>query len=128
MDATHSRFRIISTTCINIYYYVISPHPPIQASMRTNSTVSVALPLAELNVRATEYTVGDHGPKKMPAPLPANSGYTYCIELSADEAIKAGAKTVRFEPGQEREIEVVALAGKRQVFGFNAKIMGSLER
>ncbi|MGA7267568.1 MAG: urease subunit beta [Aestuariivirga sp.] len=41
--------------------------------------------------------------------------------------IPAGT-AVRFEPGQEREIEVVALAGKRKVFGFNAKIMGSLER
>ena len=41
--------------------------------------------------------------------------------------IPAGT-AVRFEPGQEREVEVVALAGKRQVFGFNAKIMGSLER
>ena len=41
--------------------------------------------------------------------------------------IPAGT-AVRFEPGQEREVEVVALAGKRRVFGFNAKIMGSLER
>ena len=41
--------------------------------------------------------------------------------------IPAGT-AVRFEPGQEREVEVVALAGKRKVFGFNAKIMGSLER
>jgi urease subunit beta len=41
--------------------------------------------------------------------------------------IPAGT-AVRFEPGQEREVELVALAGNRKVFGFNAKIMGSLER
>src|SRR5687768_11296649 len=33
---------------------------------------------------------------------------------------------VRFEPGQEREVELVALAGARVVYGFNAKIMGPL--
>jgi urease subunit beta len=33
---------------------------------------------------------------------------------------------VRFEPGQERTIELVELAGDRVVYGFNAKIMGKL--
>lgn len=40
--------------------------------------------------------------------------------------IPAGT-AVRFEPGQEREVELVAYAGDRRVFGFNAKIMGALE-
>jgi urease beta subunit len=34
---------------------------------------------------------------------------------------------VRFEPGQEREVRLVAYAGNRAVYGFNAMIMGSLE-
>lgn len=34
---------------------------------------------------------------------------------------------VRFEPGQSRTVELVAYAGSRQVYGFNAKIMGPLE-
>jgi len=33
---------------------------------------------------------------------------------------------VRFEPGQERTIELVAYGGARIVYGFNAKIMGRL--
>ena len=33
---------------------------------------------------------------------------------------------VRFEPGQERSVELVALAGDRMVYGFNARIMGRL--
>ena len=33
---------------------------------------------------------------------------------------------VRFEPGQEREVELVAYAGDRKVFGFNGKVMGPL--
>jgi len=52
--------------------------------------------LGTLHVRATEYTVGPNGPLTMPATLPANSFYTYCVELSADEAIAAGARAVRF--------------------------------
>jgi urease subunit beta len=33
---------------------------------------------------------------------------------------------VRFEPGQERTVELVELDGDRVVYGFNAKIMGKL--
>ncbi len=39
--------------------------------------------------------------------------------------IPAGT-AVRFEPGQERTVELVALDGKREVYGFNAKVMGKL--
>ena len=53
-------------------------------------------PLTTLTVRATEFTVGPNGPKAMPAPLPPTSAYTYAVELSADEAIAAGANELRF--------------------------------
>lgn len=39
--------------------------------------------------------------------------------------IPAGT-AVRFEPGQTREVQLVAYAGDRVVYGFNAKVMGSL--
>ena len=39
--------------------------------------------------------------------------------------IPAGT-AVRFEPGQTRTVELVAYAGDRQVYGFNAQIMGPL--
>jgi urease subunit beta len=39
----------------------------------------------------------------------------------------AAGTAVRFEPGQERTIELVALAGDRKVYGFNAKVMGKLK-
>ena len=39
----------------------------------------------------------------------------------------AAGTAVRFEPGQEREVELVALAGDRIVYGFNAKVMGRLD-
>lgn len=40
----------------------------------------------------------------------------------------AAGTAVRFEPGQERTVELVALAGARKVYGFNGKVMGALKR
>ena len=39
----------------------------------------------------------------------------------------AAGTAVRFEPGQTREVQLVAYAGERKVFGFNGAIMGDLE-
>jgi urease subunit beta len=39
----------------------------------------------------------------------------------------AAGTAVRFEPGQEREVELVALGGDRVVYGFNGKVMGRLD-
>lgn len=49
-----------------------------------------------LTIRMTEYTRQDDGPNAMPGDLPPTSAYTYAVELSADEAIDAGAAHVRF--------------------------------
>ena len=38
----------------------------------------------------------------------------------------AAGTAVRFEPGQQRTVELVALAGDRRVFGFNGLVMGDL--
>ncbi|MES2071847.1 MAG: urease subunit beta [Pseudomonadota bacterium] len=38
----------------------------------------------------------------------------------------AAGTAVRFEPGQQRTVELVALAGERKVYGFNGKVMGAL--
>jgi urease subunit beta len=39
----------------------------------------------------------------------------------------AAGTAVRFEPGQEREVELVAYAGLRQVYGFRGEVMGKLD-
>ena len=39
--------------------------------------------------------------------------------------IPAGT-AVRFEPGQTREVRLVALAGTREVYGFRQEVMGKL--
>jgi urease subunit beta len=40
--------------------------------------------------------------------------------------IPAGT-AIRFEPGQQRDVQLVALAGDRRVYGFQGRIMGALE-
>ncbi|HEX6411860.1 MAG TPA: urease subunit beta [Burkholderiales bacterium] len=46
--------------------------------------------------------------------------YGYRLNIAAGTA-------VRFEPGQTRTIELVALAGERKVYGFQGKVMGKLK-
>ena len=48
-----------------------------------------------------------------------NSAYGMRLDIPAGTA-------VRFEPGQEREVQLVPYGGKRRVFGFNKKVMGAL--
>jgi urease subunit beta len=38
----------------------------------------------------------------------------------------AAGTAVRFEPGQERSVELVQMGGDRVIYGFNAKVMGRL--
>jgi urease subunit beta len=40
--------------------------------------------------------------------------------------IPAGT-AVRFEPGDEREVQLVPYVGSRQVYGFNSKVNGHLD-
>lgn len=53
-------------------------------------------PLTDLDVRITEFTVGENGPDAMPAALPATTAYTYASEFTVDQAIAAGAESVEF--------------------------------
>jgi urease subunit beta len=39
----------------------------------------------------------------------------------------AAGTAVRFEPGQTRTVELVALAGGRKVYGFAGRVMGALK-
>ena len=38
----------------------------------------------------------------------------------------ASGTAVRFEPGQTRTVELVDLAGSREIYGFQGRVMGSL--
>lgn len=69
-------------------------------------------------------------------PIQVGSHYHFFETNSALKFDRAAARgfrlnipagnAVRFEPGDEREVELVALAGQRVVHGFNALVAGAL--
>ena len=70
-------------------------------------------------------------------PIQVGSHYHFfevnpCLEFERADArgfrlnIPAGT-AVRFEPGQQRTVELVAMAGKREIYGFRGLINGAIE-
>lgn len=56
-----------------------------------------------------------------------NSALEFDRETSKGFRLDIAAGTaVRFEPGQQREVQLVALAGLRRVYGFRQAVMGEL--
>ena len=89
----------------------------------------------ELNAgrRRLRLTVANRGDR----PIQVGSHYHFAETNPAllfDRALARGCRldiaagtAVRFEPGQEREVELVEYTGARAVYGFRAAIMGPLE-
>ena len=69
-------------------------------------------------------------------PIQVGSHYHFAetnAALSFDRDVARGMRlaiasgtAVRFEPGQQRTVELVDLSGERRVFGFRALVQGSL--
>ncbi len=58
----------------------------------------------------------------------ANDALQFDRTLARGYRLNVAAGTaVRFEPGQSRDIELVALVGKREVYGFAGRVMGKLD-
>jgi urease subunit beta len=56
-----------------------------------------------------------------------NSALSFPREQARGMRLNIPAGTaVRFEPGDERQVELVPFVGSRQVYGFNAQIEGAL--
>lgn len=56
-------------------------------------------------------------------------------ELAFDRSLALGMRldipsgtAIRFEPGQARDVRLIPYAGARRVFGFDAQVMGKLDR
>lgn len=70
-------------------------------------------------------------------PVQVGSHYHFAetnVALAFDRAAAHGYRldipagtAVRFEPGQTRSVQLVALAGARRVYGFNGLVMGKLQ-
>ncbi len=58
-----------------------------------NATVDT---LTSINVRATEFTVGENGESAMPGELPPSSQYTYAVQVTADQQTGEAGATLTF--------------------------------
>lgn len=57
----------------------------------------------------------------------ANPGLLFDRDAARGMRLDIAAGTaVRFEPGQRREVQLIAIGGKREIYGFNAGVMGAL--
>jgi len=89
----------------------------------------------DINVgrRTLTVTVANTGDR----PIQVGSHYHFfeangalCFERAPTRGFRlniAAGTAVRFEPGQEREVQLVEYAGERRVFGFAGQVMGALE-
>src|SRR5262249_55204785 len=88
----------------------------------------------EIELNAGRKTVVLSGTNTGDRPIQAGSHYHF---FETNPALKferkrargmrldiAAGTAVRFEPGQTREVTLVALAGKRMVYGFRQSVMG----
>lgn len=57
----------------------------------------------------------------------ANEGLVFDRDVARGQRLDIPAGTaVRFEPGQRRQVTLIPLAGKREVYGFRQQVMGKL--
>ena len=57
----------------------------------------------------------------------ANSALDFDREAARGMRLDIAAGTaVRFEPGQRREVQLIAIGGLRRIYGFNQQVMGDL--
>lgn len=90
----------------------------------------------DISLNATAEAITLHVANTGDRPVQVGSHYHFgeanaALEFDRDAArgmrldIAAGT-AVRFEPGQERDVQLIPLGGDRKVFGFNQKVMGEL--
>ncbi|SEW26827.1 urease subunit beta [Cognatiyoonia koreensis] len=57
----------------------------------------------------------------------ANSALDFDRDVARGMRLDIAAGTaVRFEPGQRREVQLIPISGRRQIYGFNQNVMGAL--
>ena len=116
----------------------MNPFSQQAASRSTQSSYPVNLQVAtgDLTLNASRETLTVKVSNEGDRPIQVGSHYHFFEvnpALSFDRDSTRGFRlniasgtAVRFEPGQQRTVELVALSGNRTVYGFNQSIMGSL--
>ncbi|SCW92779.1 urease subunit gamma [Ancylobacter rudongensis] len=115
---------------------LVTVHEPIASSHGAGSPGEMLLEEGEIELLAgrefVSVTVANTGDR----PIQVGSHYHFyetnpalAFEREKARGMRlaiASGTAVRFEPGQSREVTLVALAGKREVYGFRQDVMGKL--
>ncbi|MFO1149637.1 MAG: urease subunit gamma [Alsobacter sp.] len=115
---------------------LVTVHNPIRGAKGALKPGEVTTLPGELTLNAGRETVTLSVSNTGDRPIQVGSHYHFFETnpaLSFDRAKARGMRldiaagtAVRFEPGQTREVRLVALAGKREVYGFRQDVMGKL--
>ena len=94
---------------------------PVDGEIELNAGISaISLTVANTGDRPIQVGSHFHFYEANPAlDFPREDARGYRLDIAAGTAI-------RFEPGQSRNVDLIPLCGGRRVYGFNAKIMGTL--
>ena len=94
---------------------------PVDGEIELNAGISaISLTVANTGDRPIQVGSHFHFYEANPAlDFPREDARGYRLDIAAGTAI-------RFEPGQSRNVDLIPLSGGRRVYGFNAKIMGTL--
>lgn len=115
---------------------LVTVHEPIRAATQAEIPGKVTTMPGELVLNAGAPTVTLTVANTGDRPIQVGSHYHFFETnnaLSFDRAKARGCRldiaagtAVRFEPGQTREVTLVEMGGKREIYGFQAKVMGKV--
>ncbi len=115
---------------------LVTVHEPIRARTSDDVPGQVVTVPGELELNVNRETVTVVVSNTGDRPIQVGSHYHFFEvnpALQFDRSVTRGFRlnipagtAVRFEPGQSREVELVAFAGERAIYGFNAQVMGKL--
>jgi urease subunit gamma/beta len=115
---------------------LVTVHEPIRAASHALIPGEVTTLPGDIELNAGRATVTLSVSNTGDRPIQVGSHYHFyetnnALSFDRDKArgfrldIPAGT-AVRFEPGQTRDVQLVALAGTREVYGFQGQVMGKL--
>lgn len=97
----------------------------------------IIVPAGEIEINAGKPTLKITVANRGDRPIQVGSHYHFYetnTALEFNREITKGMRlnipagtAVRFEPGDEKEIELIPFGGSRQIYGFNGKINGKIE-
>ena len=115
---------------------LVTVHEPIRGSASKDVPGAVMAAAGDILMNEGRATVTLKVSNTGDRPIQVGSHYHFFetnAALSFDRAQARGMRldipagtAVRFEPGQTRDVQLVALAGKREVYGFRGDVMGKL--